>query len=175
MESLHSQHFIEREQNWIQKIVFAFLVLLWFIDKWVLSFCMAPMWVLSLHHAWFLSLLHLEDHFCFGNWTPCSWETTQNWQQGAKDKQLPHNSGLPPWVSGPTEMRFLKFSNITSQYKVLWSQSSSSHSSGVKSTATSWNVTDPWKLIISATLAWRSVKVELPAFHRLAPSSGCKP
>lgn len=46
-------------------------------------------------------------------------------------------------LSLPNEMRFLKFSNITSQYKVLWSQSSSCHSSEVKSTATSWNVNDP--------------------------------
>lgn len=68
-----------------------------FPSPWFLSLtCMAPMWIFSLHHVWLLSLLHLEDHFCFGNWTPCSWETTQNWEQGAKDKQLPHNSGLLP-------------------------------------------------------------------------------
>ena len=32
----------------------------------------APTWVLSLHHPWFLSLLHSEYHCCFSNWTPCS-------------------------------------------------------------------------------------------------------
>lgn len=60
----------------------------------------------------------------------------------------------------PTEMRFLKFSNITSQYKVLWSQSSSCHSSGVKSTATSWSVIDPLMLIISAALAYSIISYE---------------
>lgn len=74
------------------------------LSTWFLSLTwMAPMWIPSLHHARLLSLLHLEDHFCFGNWIPCSWETTQNWEQGARDKQLPHNSGLPSWVSGPVK------------------------------------------------------------------------
>lgn len=64
----------------------------------------APTWVLSLPHPRLLSLLCLEDHFCFGNWAPCSWETTQNWRPTARDKRLSHNSGLPPWVSGPGRM-----------------------------------------------------------------------
>lgn len=59
-----------------------------------------PMWVLSIHHPWVVSLLHSEDHFCFGDRTPCSWETTQNWGQSATDKQLPDNLGLPPVVQG---------------------------------------------------------------------------
>lgn len=62
---------------------------------------MAPTWVLPLPHPWLLSLLCLEDRFCLGNWAPCSWETTQNWRPSARDKRLPHNSGLSPWVSGP--------------------------------------------------------------------------
>lgn len=64
----------------------------------------APTWVLSLHHPWLLSLLHLEDHFCFGDWTPCSWETTQNWGQSARNKRLPYNLGLPPGVLGPVKI-----------------------------------------------------------------------
>ena len=53
----------------------------------------APTWVLSLPRPWLLSLLCLEDRFCFGNWAPCSWETTRNWRQSARDKWLPHKSG----------------------------------------------------------------------------------
>lgn len=60
----------------------------------------APTWVLSLHHPRVVSLLHPEDHFCFGDWTPCSRETTQNWGQSVADKQLPDNLGLPPAVQG---------------------------------------------------------------------------
>ena len=48
----------------------------------------APTWVLSLHHPRSLSLLHLEYHCCFSNWTPCSWETTQNWGQSARNNYL---------------------------------------------------------------------------------------
>ena len=73
------------------------------------------------------------------------------WEETSTGLDMLKYAGKP---SLPNEITWLKFSSITSLYRVLWAGSSCCHSSLVKATATSSNDNGPYNSMLLFNLKW---------------------